>query len=345
MAIATVVLEGVLNAGFFAAGLDGGLFQGFFYAGSLAAMNVGVAFIIGRFFLPNMNHVNPLRKAAGYLSLVAAFVIMGGLGLMIAHFRDALGQGGDAEGGVIAAAALQALLNSPFGFHDLFSVLLCGLSVVFALGGLFEGYKLTDPYNFIQRQAFSQGLKSLADTVVPQGYLLTVYALGQDFKENAEPVFEKCNPGTAVGMSELDSNPKRAQARYEREFRGPVTQLDNVLMQDKPADKSPIFEMLQLVAINSFRANNVQGPKTLIVYSDMLANTPDFSMFSGLPEFDSFAESPYGQRSQTRLDGVRVELNYLMKYPKLQNRKQLAFWERYFERAGARLVAVTPVEG
>ncbi|HBO2993426.1 TPA: hypothetical protein L4605_004346 [Pseudomonas aeruginosa] len=146
MAIATVVLEGVLNAGFFAAGLDGGLFQGFFYAGSLAAMNVGVAFIIGRFFLPNMNHVNPLRKAAGYLSLVAAFVIMGGLGLMIAHFRDALGQGGDAEGGVIAAAALQALLNSPFGFHDLFSVLLCGLSVVFALGGLFEGYKLTDPY-------------------------------------------------------------------------------------------------------------------------------------------------------------------------------------------------------
>lgn len=203
----------------------------------------------------------------------------------------------------------------------------------------------TDPYNFIQRQAFVQGLKSLADTVVPQGYLLTVYALGQDFKENAEPVFEKCNPGTAVGMSELDSNPKRAQARYEREFRGPVTQLDNVLMQDKPADKSPIFEMLQLVAINSFRANNVQGPKTLIVYSDMLANTPDFSMFSGLPEFDSFAESSYGQRSQTRLDGVRVELNYLMKYPKLQNRKQLAFWERYFERAGARLVAVTPVEG
>ncbi|MOA14337.1 hypothetical protein D3C78_1344340 [compost metagenome] len=116
-------------------------------------------------------------------------------------------------------------------------------------------------------------------------------------------------------------------------------------MQDQPADKSPIFEMIQLVAINSFRANNVQGPKTLIVYSDMLANTPDFSMFSGLPEFDSFAESPYGQRSQTRLDGVRVELNYLMKYPKLQNRKQLAFWERYFERAGARLVAVTPVEG
>ncbi|ANI16306.1 MULTISPECIES: hypothetical protein [Pseudomonas] len=203
----------------------------------------------------------------------------------------------------------------------------------------------TDPYNFIQRQAFAQGLKALADKLVPEGYLLSVYALGEDFTQTAKPLFEKCNPGTAVGKSELDSNPTRIQERFEREFREPVTQLENVLMQDKPADKSPIFEMLQLVAINSFQSENIQGPKTLVVYSDMLANTSEFSMFKGQADFDGFAASAYGQKSQTRLDGVQVKLNYLMNYPKLQTRKQLAFWERYFEKAGARLVAVTPVEG
>lgn len=203
----------------------------------------------------------------------------------------------------------------------------------------------TDPYNFIQRQAFSQGLKSLADNVVPEGYLLSVYALGEDFTRTAKPVFEKCNPGTAAGKSEIDSNLARIQARFERDFREPVIQLENVLMQDKPADKSPIFEMLQLVAINSFRNANIKGPKTLIVYSDMLANTSEFSMFKGQVDFDGFTASVYGQKSQTHLDGVQVKLNYLMNYPKLQTRKQLAFWERYFEKAGARLVAVTPVEG
>jgi len=203
----------------------------------------------------------------------------------------------------------------------------------------------TDPYNFIQRQAFAQGLKALADNTVPEGYLLSVYTLGEDFTQTAKPLFEKCNPGTAAGKSEFDSNPARIQERFEREFREPVIQLENVLMQEKPADKSPIFEMLQLVAINSFKAENIKGPKTLIVYSDMLVNTADFSMFKGQADFDGFATSAYGQKTQTRLKGVQVKLNYLMNYPKLQTRKQLTFWERYFEKAGARLIAVTPMEG
>lgn len=203
----------------------------------------------------------------------------------------------------------------------------------------------TDPYTFIQRQAFVEGLKSLAEDVVPEGYLLTVYALGEDFTENATPILEKCNPGDATLKSEMTSNLKRIQSRFENEFRQPVAKLEDVLMLDKPSDKSPIFEMLQIAAINGFRAKNVHGPKVLIVYSDMLPNTPEFSMFKGLPEFSAFADSTYGKRSLTDMEGVRVELNYLLNYPELQNRKQLGFWEHYFEKAGARIVEVRTLEG
>ncbi|MNG12715.1 hypothetical protein D3C84_963460 [compost metagenome] len=68
-------------------------------------------------------------------------------------------------------------------------------------------------------------------------------------------------------------------------------------------------------------------------------------MFSGIPNYQSFSATVYGERSKTDLSGVKVEIHYLMKYPKLQTMKQLHFWESYFEDAGAQLTRVSPMEG
>jgi len=42
---------------------------------------------------------------------------------------------------------------------------------------------------------------------------------------------------------------------------------------------------------------------------------------------------------------VEVELHYLMNAPQLQTKRNLKFWEDYFNKAGARIVAVRPLEG
>ena len=42
-----IVIEGALNAFFFSQGLDSGLLGGFIYAGVLAALNLGAAFVLG----------------------------------------------------------------------------------------------------------------------------------------------------------------------------------------------------------------------------------------------------------------------------------------------------------
>ena len=68
-------------------------------------------------------------------------------------------------------------------------------------------------------------------------------------------------------------------------------------------------------------------------------------MFKGVPEFKSFSATAYGEHSKTDLSGIKVELHYLMKYPKLQTMKQLKFWEDYFENTGARLTRVQTMEG
>lgn len=204
---------------------------------------------------------------------------------------------------------------------------------------------ITDPYSFIQRVAFVQALDSLSDEIVPEGYLLSVFSLGEDFQKNAEPVFERCNPGSSDGKSELTANLKRIDKRFNESFREPILKLEEVLMAKEPAKYSPVFEMIQLASIKGFRAQNVKGSRTLIMFSDMLANTPDFSMFKGVPDYKSFSSSSYGERSKTDLSGVKVELHYLMKYPKLQTMKQLNFWEEYFEDTGARLTRVQTMEG
>lgn len=203
----------------------------------------------------------------------------------------------------------------------------------------------TEPLSFIQRQALTQRFKELAEKQVPEGHIISVFVLGESFTQNAMPIFEKCNPGTGEGKSKLNANPAQIKAQYTREFRTPLTQLRQQITLDKPSERSPVFEMLQLAAINGFDRIDAQGPRSLLVFSDMLPNMPEFSMFKGLPDFKAFSGGAYGRKSQASLDGVEVHLYYLINYPELQTTKQAAFWEQYFENSGAQLIEIDTFEG
>jgi hypothetical protein len=203
----------------------------------------------------------------------------------------------------------------------------------------------TDPLNFTQRQAFSVMMKELVETKVPEGHLLSIFVLGEKFEHSALPLIELCNPGSDIGKSELSANLKRLRRQYEERFVLPLAEASKALLADEPAKASPIFEMVQLVGINGFRKHAVKGPKRLILVSDMLHNTTQFSMYSGPVDFELFESTDYAKRTQAELRDVSVELRYLMTSPRLQTRRNQVFWERFFERAGARLVEVRRVEG
>lgn len=203
----------------------------------------------------------------------------------------------------------------------------------------------TDPLNFTQRQAFGVSMQDLVHNRVPEGYLLSVFVLGESFEATAQPTVELCNPGSDVGKSELTANLKRLRKQYLDRFVRPLEEAAESLIADQAASASPIFEMLQLVGINGFRKHSVQGPRRLIIVSDMLQNTSEFSMYRALPDFSLFVDSPYGQRVQADLANVDVEIHYLMTQPRWQTRGHLLFWEKYLDRSGARLTEVRRVEG
>lgn len=198
----------------------------------------------------------------------------------------------------------------------------------------------TDPLTFTQKEAFSALLRELVERRIPEGTMLSVFVLGEDFKENAKPLVELCNPGTGAGKSELTDNLKHLKRRYQERFLEPLLQESEMLVGSKPAKASPIFEMLQMVGINAFRKVDVSGERHLIIMSDMLHNTPQFSMYKGTVDYATFAVSDYGRKSQAELHDVQVELHYLINTPQLQTKRNLKFWEDYFSKAGARIVAV-----
>jgi hypothetical protein len=203
----------------------------------------------------------------------------------------------------------------------------------------------TEPLTFTQKEAFTVMLRELVERRIPEGYLVSVFVLGEDFKETAKPMVELCNPGTGEDKSELTDNLRRLKRQYQTRFLEPLLKQTDSLLASQSAKYSPIFEMLQFVAINGFRAHDVKGERRLVVMSDMLQNTPQFRMYDGPVDYPSFAASTYGQKAQLELRGVEVEIHLLMNAPQLQTRRNMKFWEDYFEKAGARIAAVRPLEG
>lgn len=137
-----ICIEGVLNAGFFAQGLDSGLLGGFTQAGVLAAANVLIAFGFGKFAIRYINHSTAGLKVAGFFALAVSVAIMVAMGLGIAHYRDSL----TAEVADPARAALETLFSSPFRLRDFFSWALFVISAAFGVASLFDGLFSDDLY-------------------------------------------------------------------------------------------------------------------------------------------------------------------------------------------------------
>lgn len=205
----------------------------------------------------------------------------------------------------------------------------------------------TDPLNFTQKQAFSIAFRDILEKRTPEGYLLSIFVLGENFMANAEPLLELCNPGSGADRSAMTANLKKLRQQYENKFVEPMRRQSDALLSATPAKTSPILEMVQLVGINGFRKHDVKGERRLIILSDMLHNTPQFSMFRSPADYDyaAFAATSYGKKTQLDLGGADVELLYLLHTPHIQTRRNLLFWEEYFKKSGARVVSVQPLEG
>lgn len=203
----------------------------------------------------------------------------------------------------------------------------------------------TDPFNLPQKAAFDLVVNDLINNQTPPGFLLSIYVLGDDFKAQTKPLIELCNPGDAKGHSELTENTKQLNRQYKDRFLKPVSEQTTQLLSINTAQESPIFEMIQMVNLNSIQRYNVDGPKQLIVLSDLLQNSKQLSMYKLAPNFETFSSSSYAQKVRSNFQNVTIKVHLLQNAPHLQNQNLFDFWKKYFEKSGASSFEIIPLPG
>ncbi len=153
-------------------------------------------------------------------------------------------------------------------------------------------------------------------------------------------VWSGCSPGSAAGANPIFQNPKMIEQAWQAKFHKPLmTRADEVLV-DTVAPSSPLMEaMFTLGDRPDFQAG--VPARRLILVSDLMQHSKDFSMYKTGTAWEAFEGSPL-MDMRPGLEGVAVVARVV---PRQQYALQLgevkAFWQRWFKDTGAEYGSVT----
>jgi hypothetical protein len=136
------VFEVFLNGIFLAKGNELGYLGGAAEAITFALFNIGAAFLLAAVGVRELNHRNWFRKFFGLASLVVYLVLLVGINLSLAHYREV-------SAALISDAGrevLTRLKTAPLGLVDFKSWLLFGLGVLCSLIAFGDSFLIFDPY-------------------------------------------------------------------------------------------------------------------------------------------------------------------------------------------------------
>ncbi len=208
----------------------------------------------------------------------------------------------------------------------------------------------TDALTEVQGEALRRQITAWADAIPKHGSF-KVYEVGQSGTEGGgallQPVVSVCNPGDGSDQSAIDSNPRMWRARYEEKFQAPIAALLQRMRLDEEARTSPILEGVQAIVVKDFGPDAPQGPKTLVIVSDLLQNQQGFSLYKEVPALDAFWTTPYAASVRANLTGIHAEIHLLrrMKAAARQTDALGKFWIDWLQRQGAQVDAFKSVPG
>jgi hypothetical protein len=149
-------------------------------------------------------------------------------------------------------------------------------------------------------------------------------------------------------VTEVDGNPQKLEKQHREMFIEPMSQTFDRLMVASAAERSPILESVQSVALSEFQKGDLEGKDLrLVLASDLLQNTKRVSFYDGLPDAGEFVSTQAFQRVRTDLSGVEVELWMLQRDDSTQTQPRALprFWEQVVEEQGGRVTRVYRVSG
>lgn len=200
-------------------------------------------------------------------------------------------------------------------------------------------FDLTDPLSSAQAAQLRGRLDHLIDNA-PTGTQFTLGIVSSDHDQwgASKPL---CKPHSADNVSSLTQNTKLVERRYEKDFLTPLHNRIAQMINASGSATSPIMESLQALVAETHGFITFNGPRQIVVISDLLQNSQAMSFYRG-DDWRSFSVSPNFARLGRNLDDAYVTI---FKVPRPQEKiRDVAaiddFWIRYFDLEGAHVPKV-----
>lgn len=150
---------------------------------------------------------------------------------------------------------------------------------------------------------------------VREGELVSVFTLSQLSKKNLKATFSACKP-RKTGNRSIESEKKVAK-EFQEKFQKPLR--NELAKPIASSDESPIAQALIDLSLDDkhFRSTDVTR---LLIYSDMLENTPNFSFYKQLASKDCksfiqrFRDTRAGSVALPIFHNADVYINYIPRH-------------------------------
>ena len=204
----------------------------------------------------------------------------------------------------------------------------------------------TDAYNSVQQRFLKRYFSDFKAKLRP-GTRIALYVIDDRNRDIIAPDFLVCAPRTGEDANALYENPKLIKRRWLERFEKPLDQAIEGFMKPSEADYSPIMEILQVVSLSAFPVESDDATKKIIIVSDMLQHTPEWSHYRGQMDFAELERTAYFQRIRTDLGGAEVQILYVRRdgMEKLQTKRHALFWADYIDAIGGQVTLIEKIDG
>lgn len=200
----------------------------------------------------------------------------------------------------------------------------------------------TDSFSNDQAMLITKEIaQTLSNSMLDEKF--TLYVLNESVGKESTMIMG-CNAGDGSDANELTSNKRRLKKQWDENFYNKFVKAVEDLVGEHTAKKSPIFEMIKHVSINTMYDSKADS-KRIILVSDMLHHTSQYSQYRNNYNFKNFNKSAYALEVRPHLKNVDVEILYVVraKDKKLQNRGHIAFWEAFVSNAAGQVLRVKSI--
>ncbi|MEQ1868256.1 MAG: hypothetical protein HOP13_07420 [Alphaproteobacteria bacterium] len=178
------------------------------------------------------------------------------------------------------------------------------------------------------------------------GELISVHFLDSTTQSGlSDATFHKCKPRNGQSANFVNENPRFVQKVYEEEFERPLLAAAASAQANGGAlaQTSPIIEAIFDASRMSWFEDAV-GHRRLVIFSDLLQNSPILRQYRNPTAYATFAASDRTGVAAPELSGVDVEVFKIARSDDRGGGQQTAmhekFWQDYFAAAHVRSLKI-----